>query len=98
MPLLEKTARDISSLVVTGLRRSGNFTVFVVGSPRLHECSNEAAAAFLSESINREIITGRYLRRDSDPTISEGGEVFRRTRGSHYWAESGLVNKRRRWL
>jgi hypothetical protein len=36
-----------------------------VGSPRLHPCSCEVAA-FLSESINRVIITGINLRRGSD--------------------------------
>jgi hypothetical protein len=40
--------------------------VCVVGSPRLHPRSFEVAA-FLSESINRVIITGRNLRYGSNP-------------------------------
>ena len=65
-------SRGISSLVVIRLWRSGNLTVvFTVGSPKLHAYSREVVA-FLSESINRVIITGRYLRCGSDPTVSEG--------------------------
>ena len=44
--------------------------VCVVDSPRLHPRSC-ASAAFVSESINRVIITGRYLRNGSDLLISE---------------------------
>ena len=42
----------------------------LVGSPRLHPSSCEVAA-FLSESINRVIITGTYLRHGSDPIVLE---------------------------
>ena len=41
--------------------------VWAVGSLRLHACTFEASA-FLSERINRVIITGRYLRHRSDLT------------------------------
>ena len=65
---LEKVPRGTSSLVETSARRSANFIVVcVVGSPRLHPCSLFEAAAFLSESSNRVIITGRYLGHGSDP-------------------------------
>ena len=42
--------------------------VCIVGSPRLHAYFCEALA-FLSESSNRVIITGIYLRHGSDPMV-----------------------------
>ena len=69
--MLAKVSRCISSLVVAPPRRSANLKlVCVVGSPRPHACSCEALA-FLSESSNRVIITGIYLRHGSDPMVSE---------------------------
>ena len=44
--------------------------VFIVGSPKLPAPSCKALA-FLSESINRVVITGVYLTRDSDLMASE---------------------------
>ena len=69
--------------------------LFIVGSPKLHTSPSEAVA-FLSESINRVIITGRYLTWSSDPAASEQ-EVFGRTQYSHCFTENDPVNKRRRW-
>ena len=44
--------------------------VCALGSPRLHACSCKVLA-FLRDISNRVIITGRYLRRGSDPMVSE---------------------------
>ena len=67
--VLEKASKLITSLVVAPTRRSANFiAVYVVGSPKLHPCSCEAFA-FLSESSNRVIITGRNLMDGSVPVV-----------------------------
>ena len=66
--MLAKVSRCIMAKLP---RRSANLmAVCVVGSPKLHPGSREALA-FLSESSNRVIITGRYLRRRSDSVGSE---------------------------
>ena len=66
-----KVFRCIPSLVTPLPRRSVDLViVYTTGSPRFHACSCEALA-FLSESINRAIITGRYLRHGSDLMGSE---------------------------
>jgi len=65
----EKVYKCIVSLVAAPPRRSANLMVVcVVGSPKLHPCSPEALA-FLSESSNRVIMTGRYLMRGSVPMV-----------------------------
>jgi len=80
--------------------------VRTLGPLRLHPCSCEVAA-FLSESINRVIITGRYLRRGSDlrkqrdlwtytrVPLLDGEEFGERTKEMHpgvtYLAGSSLI-------
>jgi len=67
--VLKKVSKCITSLVAAPPRRSANLMVVsMVGSPKLHPCSSEALA-FLSESNNRVIITGRNLMRESVPTV-----------------------------
>ena len=66
-----KLSIPISSLRVSRLCGVANFTrVTVVGSPKLHRSPCDAAA-FFSESINRVIITGRYLAYSLDSTAPE---------------------------
>ena len=65
----------------------------VVSSPRLHAPRSCEALASLSESSNCVIITGRYLRRGSDPHGFGSKEMFGRTRCFHYYAEYNSMSE-----
>ena len=90
--VLVKVSRRISSLVVTSPRREANLMVVcVAGSARLHPCSC-AASCFLRERINRVIITGTYLRRDSDLMVSK------ENRSSDLHNISTIARRKTRWI
>jgi len=69
---LARMSRRMSSpLETVVLRGSENpISVNLVAPPKSHPCSR-TVLAFLSESSNRVIITGRNLRHESDSMVSE---------------------------